>query len=145
MFEINNDAIKEELKAKGMKNTRAKSTLLHILKKSKRPIDVNNLHKECEKITAVNLVTIYRSLQQFCEKGLVQEFHGKESATKYEYIDHNAKVHPHFQCEVCDRVICLEKLNSDAMLYLSNMAQGHKVSTINITFNGICENCQNKE
>ncbi|MEA1917058.1 MAG: transcriptional repressor [Campylobacterota bacterium] len=139
---MNNDAIKEELQAKGIKNTRAKSALLQILKNNRTPMDVNALHKECEKITSVNLVTVYRSLQQFHEKQLVQEFLGKENVTQYEYIDQNTKAHPHFQCEKCDTVFCLGALSFDDALYFSNMANKHKVNSINITLNGVCENCQ---
>lgn len=139
---MDNETIKEELKAKGIKNTRAKSTLLHILKNNKAPMDANTLHKECEKVTSVNLVTVYRSLQQFHEKQLVQEFLGKDSVTQYEYIDQNAKAHPHFQCEKCNTVFCLGELNFDDALYFSNMANNHKVSSINITLNGVCQNCR---
>jgi Fe2+ or Zn2+ uptake regulation protein len=139
---MNENIIKEELKANGIKNTRAKSTLLHILKNNKAPMDVNTLHKECEKITSVNLVTVYRSLQQFHEKQLVQEFLGQDSVTQYEYINQNAKAHPHFQCEKCAAVFCLGELNFDDALYFSNMANNHKVSSINITLNGICNSCQ---
>ena len=142
MLSMNNDEIKEELKAKGIKNTRAKSALLHILKNNKAPMDVNTLHKECEKVTSVNLVTVYRTLQQFHEKQLVQEFLGNDSVTQYEYINKNAKAHPHFQCEKCDEVFCLGALNFDDALYFSNMVKSHKVRSINITLNGVCENCQ---
>lgn len=139
---MNNDAIKEELQAKGIKNTRAKSALLNILKNNSAPMDVNTLHKECQKITSVNLVTVYRSLQQFYEKELVQEFLGKDSVSQYEYISQNAKAHPHFQCRKCDKVFCLGALNFDDALYFSGMVNQHKVQSINITLNGICENCQ---
>lgn len=139
---MNNDAIKEELKEKGIKNTRAKSALLHILKTNKKPMDVNTLHHECEKITPVNLVTVYRTLQQFHEKQLVQEFIGKDSATQYEYINQNTKAHPHFQCEKCNKVFCLGELGFDDALYFSSMAKQHEVHTINITLNGTCKDCQ---
>jgi len=139
---MNNEEIKNELKEKGIKNTRAKSVLLHILKNSHSPIDVNSLHMQCQKETSVNLVTIYRSLQQFGEKGLAQEFHGKDGIVQYEYIHKGAKAHPHFQCEKCKQVICLGELEFDDALYFSNMAKQHKVSSINITLNGLCEQCR---
>ena len=139
---MNSDEIKNELKQKGIKNTRAKSTLLDILKNNKAPMDVNTLHKECQKITSVNLVTVYRTLQQFHEKQLVQEFLDKDSVTQYEYINQNSRAHPHFQCEKCNTVFCLGELSFDNALYFANMANKHKVHTINITLNGICENCQ---
>lgn len=136
------DDIKEELKQKGIKNTRAKNALLHILKSRKTPVDVNTLHQACEKITPVNLVTVYRTLQQFHEKQLVQEFLDQDSVTRYEYIDAHARAHPHFQCRKCHTVYCLGALGFDDALYFSNMAKTHQVTSINITLNGICEQCR---
>lgn len=138
---MNDEAIKNELKEKGIKNTRAKSALLNILKQKNKPIDVNSLHKECQELTPVNLVTVYRTLQQFHEKGLVQEFLDKDSVTQYEYVNKNGQAHPHFQCSECGTVFCLGALAFDDALYFSNMAKKHKVNSINITLNGICEAC----
>lgn len=141
---MNNEEIKEELKIKGIKNTRAKSALLGILKSNSTPMDVNRLHKECEKITSVNLATVYRTLQQFHENNLVQEFLDKDSVTQYEYVNQKSRAHPHFQCEKCNTVFCLGELSFDDALYFSNMANKHKVQKINITLNGLCEDCGNE-
>ena len=138
---MNSDEIKKELREKGIKNTRAKSVLLHILKNAEAPMDVNSLYRECQKETSVNLVTVYRTLQQFHEKMLIYEFPGKDGASQYEYIPKGSIAHPHFQCEKCNRVICMEELGFDDALYFSNMAKQHKVNSINITLNGICEEC----
>ena len=136
-----NESIKEELKEKGIKNTRAKSVLLGILKQNERPMDINSLHKESQKITPLNLVTVYRTLEQFHERGLVQEFLGKESIKQYEYIEQNAQAHPHFSCEKCGELFCLGALSFEDALYFSNMAPHHKLHSINITLSGICESC----
>jgi len=138
---MNSDEIKEELREKGIKNTRAKGLLLHILKNADAPMDVNSLHAESQKETSVNLVTVYRTLQQFHEKALVQEFIGKDGASQYEYIPKGSIAHPHFQCETCNRVICLDELGFDDALYFSTMAKQHRVNSINITLNGVCEAC----
>lgn len=136
-----NDTIKEELREKGIKNTKAKGHLLHILKSTKGPLDVNTLHGECQKETSVNLVTVYRSLQQFHERELVQEFLGKDGVVQYEYLHQGSRAHPHFQCEKCNKVMCLGELGFDDALHFSNMAKQHKVKSINITLNGVCEAC----
>lgn len=138
---MNSDEIKKELREKGIKNTRAKSVLLHILKNAKAPMDVNSLHRACQKETSVNLVTVYRTLQQFHEKELVEEFVGKDGVSQYEYLQKGSIAHPHFQCEKCNRIICLEELGFDDALYFSNMAKQHRVNSINITLNGVCEDC----
>lgn len=139
---MNNNEIKEELNKKGIKNTRAKSLLLEILKKSKSPKDVSSLHKECSEITTVNLATIYRTLRQFYEKKIVQEFLDSDGLARYEYIYQGSKSHPHFQCEKCHKLFCLGELHFDDALYFSNMAKQHKISSINIVLTGVCEECQ---
>ena len=136
-----NENIKEELREKGIKNTRAKSILLEVLKKNHKPMDVSALHKESQKTIPLNLVTVYRTLEQFHEKGLVQEFLGKESTKQYEYIDQNTRAHPHFACDKCGLLFCLDALGFDDALYFSNMGARHKVLSINITLSGICESC----
>ena len=142
MAHMNNNEIKEELNQKGIKNTKAKSILLHILKSSHTPKDANSLHEACSKMTSVNLVTIYRSLRQFNEKNIVQEFLGSDGVAQYEYIHQGAKSHPHFECEVCHQVSCLGELQFEDALHFSNMAKKHKINTINITLRGLCETCQ---
>ena len=139
---MNNNEIKEELNQKGIKNTSAKSLLLHILKNSKAPKDVSGLHNECLETTSVNLATIYRSLRQFKEKGMVQEFLGNDGLIRYEYIYQGATSHPHFQCERCHEVICLGELHFNDALYFSNMVKAHTVNSINIMLIGTCESCQ---
>lgn len=141
MILMHSDEIKEELREKGIKNTRAKSLLLHLLKNADAPMGVSSLHAACQKETLVNLVTVYRTLQQFHEKALVQEFIGKDGVSQYEYIPKGSKAHPHFQCETCNRVICLDELDSDDALYFSNTVKQHKVNSINITLNGVCDEC----
>lgn len=113
-----------------------------LLKSNTAPMDVNALHHECQKVTSVNLVTVYRSLQQFHEKGLVQEFLGKNSVAQYEYISEKFHAHPHFECKECGMVSCLGGLSLQDTLYFSNMVSKHKVKNISITLNGVCEKCQ---
>ena len=144
MADMNTNAIKEELNQKGIKNTKAKSILLHILKNSHAPKDVSTLYEACSQTTSVNLATVYRSLRQFNEKNIVQEFLGSDGVAQYEYIHQGAKSHPHFECEVCHQVSCLGELKFDDALYFSNMAKQHKVTSINMTLRGVCVQCQEK-
>lgn len=142
MLTMNSNEIKEELNQKGIKNTKAKSVLLQILKSARTPKDASNLHKECSEVTPVNIATIYRSLRQFNEKKIVQEFLANDGVVKYEYIHQGAKSHPHFQCESCKKVFCLSELEFNDAIYFANMAKQHKINSINITLTGICEACQ---
>lgn len=139
---MKNEAIKNELHQIGIKNTRNKAIILDILKSMTIPVTANKLHLKCSEILKMDIVTVYRTLQQFKEKGIIREFLGSDGIINYEYAGLSSRPHPHFQCEKCHEVTCLGELGFDDALYFSNMAKHHKINTITITLSGICESCQ---
>lgn len=90
----------------------------------------------------MDIATVYRTLQQFKQKGVVREFLGNDGTVNYEYVVANVPAHPHFQCEKCQGLICLDALGFDDALYFSNMAGRHQIHSISITLSGVCEECQ---
>jgi Fe2+ or Zn2+ uptake regulation protein len=136
------DILKDELHTIGIKNTRSKAVILESLKKLHHPATANELHLNCSKSVKMNIATVYRTLQQFKEKGIVKDFLGSEGIIHYEYVGHSVHSHPHFQCERCHEFICLGELGFDDAIYFSNMAKRHKINSINITLSGVCEHCQ---
>lgn len=139
---MNKETIKHELNRIGIKNTAKKAIILEKLKNSGVPINANELHKICTAILPVDIVTVYRTLQQFREKGIVQEFLGSDGVVKYEYSGLKSQPHPHFQCEKCHDVVCLGDLGFEDAIYFANMAQKNRIRSINIMLSGICESCQ---
>lgn len=138
---MNNEALRHELHGQGIKNTPKKATLLGVLKESAMPITATDLHLICKKTISLDVATVYRTLQQFKEKGMVREFLGNDGIIQYEYIGEQAKAHPHFQCEKCHGVVCLGELSFEDALYFSNMAKNHQIRSINVTLSGVCESC----
>lgn len=139
------EQIKQELNRIGVKNTAKKAVILENLKNNSVPINANELHKKCTKIVAMDIVTVYRTLQQFRQKGIVQEFLGNDGVIKYEYTAPKSQPHPHFQCEKCHDVVCLGELGFEDAIYFANMAQKNRIRSINITLSGLCESCQENE
>lgn len=133
---------KTQLNSIGVKNTPQKATILKFISESSVPITVNDLHLMCIKELVMDIATVYRTLQQFKEKGIVHTLSGSEGVVHYEYTGQNFHSHPHFQCERCHEFICLEALGFEDAIYFSNMAKNHKVNSINITLSGVCERCQ---
>lgn len=136
--------IKEILHRAGIKNTPKKRVILKFLIESNLPISANSLHKECLKEIELDSVTVYRTLLQLKEGGVIKDIVGSGGVVHYEYQRDDFKAHPHFQCEECDALICLGALGFEDAIYLSNMANSHKVNSINLTLKGICEECQKR-
>lgn len=133
-----------ELKQIGIKNTKNKTTILRILKEEGRPIGANELHQRCAEAIPMNLATVYRTLQQFEKGGLLRALPGKEGAL-YEYSGAARAEHPHFRCERCDELFCLDPLDFDAALYFSVLAKRHRVRKVGLLLTGLCERCSAAE
>jgi Fur family transcriptional regulator, ferric uptake regulator len=134
-----------ELKLIGLKNTKNKATILQMLKSLQRPISAVKLHLYCTNETVMNITTVYRTLEQFKNGGLVRELSGQGGELLYEYSGTDALAHPHFRCDRCKNIICLDPLKYEATLLISAMARKHKVERIELTLSGLCEACCKSE
>lgn len=133
-----------ELKQTGIKNTKNKVAILRMLKEIKRPVGANELHYACSQTTPMNLATVYRTLQQFEKGGLLRALPGKEGVL-YEYSGAERAEHPHFRCERCGELFCLEPLGFDAALFFSALAKHHRVDKVGLLLSGLCERCRRSE
>lgn len=141
---MNQETIKSELHRIGIKNTPKKAAILEIIKNQAAPLDASKLHLKASRHVTMDIATVYRTLQQFKEKGIVKEFLGRDGVIQYEYIGSGIQAHPHFQCERCLAVTCLDALGFEDAIYFSNMAKNHTIHSIDVTLSGVCESCQNQ-
>ena len=87
---------------------------------------------------SIDLATVYRILSHFKEKGLVREIRSIGGTGFYELACKHHPVHPHFRCERCDDLICLDDLDFDKALDSLSLKN---ISINAITLSGCCENC----
>jgi Fur family ferric uptake transcriptional regulator len=134
-----------ELKQAGIKNTKNKALILRALKSTRHPVSANELHRLCTDTDPVNVATVYRTLQQFGACGIARELPGKDSTLLYEYSGAGSGEHPHFRCERCDTLFCLEGFGTDAARLFAAMARPHRVKQASLTLTGLCERCLRAE
>lgn len=137
---MENNHIKKLLKEHAISITKNKVMILEHLLEQKHPICANELHKLLQKKCSVNLATIYRTLAGFKEKGLAKELQLDNNQSFFE-LNISKELHPHFKCEACCRIFCLDKLEFDDTIVLSNLAKNKVIKNIELTYSGICENC----
>ena len=89
-------------------------------------------------------ITMYRTLKTFEEKGIIHGINNGTGEVKYALCDehctpiHHIDQHPHFQCEQCKRVICLDKLVVPKM----ELPKGYISKEMTMMIKGICPDCQ---
>ena len=88
----------------------------------------------------ISLATVYRNLARFKAQGLIQSVatvHGVER------FDANTEPHVHFICADCDAVIDLHQIAVPLSLEQEvEETSGCHVRNCQLTFTGLCGNCQ---
>ena len=89
-------------------------------------------------------ITMYRTLKTFEEKGILHGIHNGTGEVKYALCDehctpvHHIDQHPHFQCQECKKVTCIDSLAIPIM----ELPKGYISKEITMMIKGICPDCQ---
>ncbi len=88
----------------------------------------------------MNKTTVYRILERFEKQGKLHSFTGIDGLTWYAKCStctsgHHIDLHPHFQCNDCGKVECL-----DVELQVPPV-KNHKIKSAQVLLTGQCEDC----
>jgi Fur family iron response transcriptional regulator len=100
------EAAVQRLRMAGLRPTRQRAALIELLGPGHRHVSAELLHQEAQKAgVGVSLATIYNTLHQFTEAGLLREV---VVASGRSYFDTNTGNHQHFYCEDDGTLIDIE-------------------------------------
>jgi Fur family ferric uptake transcriptional regulator len=121
------------LDQKGLRITPMRLLVLEQLLVQETPSGLNALQTA---LPRADRTTIYRTLKTFSENGNTEVKYAlcRAFCTASEHLDK----HPHFHCQTCQRIICLEALDVPALDY----PNGYLVQEVSMTVKGICAQCQ---
>ena len=87
--------------------------------------------------------SIFRSLQTYTEKGILEKFRNASGTAIYTLNHHKPDCNgkSHFKCKDCETVVSLPYLPEEYLQVLGK----NKIETMNLLIEGTCENCQNKK
>jgi len=92
-------------------------------------------------IPDLSLGTVYRNLSRFKEQGQIISLGTVKGVERF---DGNTAPHVHFICSDCGCVLDLEEIAVPQELQsAAALAAGGKVSSCQLTFTGLCMDCQN--
>lgn len=129
-----------QLENNGLKNTKSRRAVLHILEEENRPVTVTEIVESLESHdVATDQATVYRILDVFSEKGIVNRFEFHEGKFRYEKA---GKEHHHLICESCGKVEDISDCNISGLEADIQEKKQFLVRRHALEFFGLCQLCQ---
>jgi len=91
---------------------------------------------------SVNKVSIYRILDDLVKLGLVRKLPTEGAAAHYELACEHYPPHPHFQCQACGVVQCLEPVPLERVWQEIKGPLGNRADRLEIRVAGLCHKCR---
>lgn len=131
------------LKRNKLRITPVRLSVLATLTKNQSPMSVPEI---LSKLKGVDTVTVYRTLNTFVRKKIVHRVRGEDRSWLYAQSDFAAApkhLHPHFVCESCGKVECLEAAEIPASFIASlHVDQRYAVTYPEVVLHGMCPRCK---
>ncbi|MCD4773123.1 MAG: transcriptional repressor [Bacteroidales bacterium] len=136
MIEIKN--IGEYLKVNKIMPSVQRVKIFEYLYTKRNHPTVESIHKELiDEIPTLSKTTVYNTLKQFVEKGIIQIINIEDNETRY---DADTSTHGHFKCIKCGIVYDFLFDNSDIKI---NGLDNFDIHQTHLYIKGICKNCKN--
>jgi Fur family transcriptional regulator, ferric uptake regulator len=143
---VPNDVIhssaEQYLRGIGLRRTPVRVGVIDVLTKSSRPMSVPQI---LGRMKGVDTVTVYRTLNTFVRKKLVHRVRGEDRGWLYAIGNSAVKPqhqHPHFVCDECGKVECLEDARIPASFVASlHVPSQYGVSWPEVVLHGVCPKC----
>jgi len=134
--------LQELLRNASIRSTPSRLALLEQIHGLAHPFSVQSLY---ESTTAkADLATIYRFVNLLVAHRILREITQQQGVTYYELACQHNPVHPHFYCDQCQKISCLQNLQVEDALRLANYASFSQIEHISVLINGTCEACIKK-
>ena len=130
------------LRAAGLRRTPVRVGVLRVLAAAGGPLDVPAIVARLP--DRADLVTAYRTLNTFTGKGLVHRVRGEARSWRYALgrpDDDRAHRHPHFVCDDCGKVVCLDRVKVPTALTRTLAVDGYTVRHTEVVLHGTCPKC----
>ena len=133
------------LRKSGLKSTIPRTLVLEVLFRANTPLRIKDVcSRLSKKKSAIDLVTVYRTIEIFCLKGIVRRVDFGEDAAYYEYND--GKDNHHISC-----IICKRRSKIDGCFFpevesrlKAKIPEFDSILRHSIEFFGMCKKCSKK-
>jgi Fur family transcriptional regulator, ferric uptake regulator len=133
------------LQRSGLRRTPVRMAVIDVLTRGGRPMTVPQILGKMK--GTVDTVTVYRTLHTFARKKLVHRVRGEDRSWLYaisggESDRPREHLHPHFVCDECGKVECLETSRIPSSFVASlDVGGGYEVRWPEVVLHGLCPKC----
>jgi Fe2+ or Zn2+ uptake regulation protein len=134
-----NQDLKKILQNAKLKNTTPRMSVLKAFRTVHKPLTAQELHKKLKKVR-FDLVTLYRTLASFEEKGIVRRVDLRKDTVYYEL---NTDHHHHIICTKCEKVEDFENFEVEKTLehIVRKSVNFRNVKSHALEIFGLCREC----
>jgi Fur family ferric uptake transcriptional regulator len=141
-------ALAEKIRKKQLQWTPQRETVFSVIANS------NNKHLTAEEIflktkkimPTIGLATVYRTLELFCEEGILQKFNLPGEAARYEMLVEDNDVHYHYICLGCGKIfeVPIQKETISSQIENDNI-RDFIITKISCWYFGYCKDCMKRQ
>ena len=144
-FSKNRENARAMLVEHGFNTTAVQIAVMAIMLNAKEPLSQSQIKEIISTNSLLGSIkpdktTVYRILDKFLRKGLIQAVFTNDKTYTYELASRHTtdQSHPHFKCLDCCRIYCLDDHQATFNIKLAN---GFIPKIKNIIIEGVCPNC----
>jgi Fur family transcriptional regulator, ferric uptake regulator len=144
---LSDEALKDELNARGYRSTPQRQKVLSIFMALAQGehLSAEDLHSTLEKDGEhISLSTVYRTLHLMVFMGLLRELELAEGHKHYE-LNRPLRDHHHIVCVHCNQTLEFAEKSVAEIGEKTAKASGYHVLDCQLTLYGICSNCTNQQ
>jgi Fur family transcriptional regulator, ferric uptake regulator len=132
--------VQERLRARGLRWTPQRRTLVDVLSRTDGHITGSELVERCRTIDpATTPSTVYRTLDVLEDLGLVRHGHGADGREEFHVLP-DAE-HGHLHCETCGETREIEAADAAPLVRALGARHGFQVDLSHVTIVGRCATC----
>jgi Fur family ferric uptake transcriptional regulator/Fur family peroxide stress response transcriptional regulator len=124
----------------GLRRTPQREIVLRLVRSCYQHPTAEWIHQEARRhLPEISLATVYRTLRLLKEKGLIHEFSGGASPSRYDGTLHDP--HEHVRCVRCGEVADVELPEAAAIRRMVAGRTGFHIERYPLLFHGLCGRC----
>jgi Fur family transcriptional regulator, ferric uptake regulator len=132
--------VREELRARGLRWTPQRRTLIEVLSQSDGHVTGSELVERCREIDPGTIPsTVYRTLDVLEELGLLSHSHGADGREEFHVLP--AAVHGHLHCIDCGTTWEIEADEAAGLVESMERRRGFAVDVTHLSIAGRCSDC----
>ncbi|MBW2060492.1 MAG: transcriptional repressor [Deltaproteobacteria bacterium] len=126
----------------GIPATPHRLAVLKVISESPSPVRAQDILEKLHKTKNINKVTVYRILDLFVEKHLVERISSGDRSFRYGLATQvHGRPHAHFYCTTCGTMECLSPEDLKIDTRRLNRAFPGAIKKFEIRLDGTCSNC----